>query len=391
MRRALLPLVVVLLFAFALASVRRLPTAPAAEPAAFGGPPALADLERCLSAPRFQDRVSCYRPLLESRLQARGPLAVLTELDELQAERASFRAHCHDMVHVLGRSWVARGGSVADGFRAGSNVCHSGFYHGMVERALHGDASLDADPAHASPAELRAKVTAVCTPEALGTESQNFRFQCLHGLGHAILFSLGYDLQASLATCDAFTDSWSRRSCYGGVFMENITGVDRERRDLRAGDPHYPCTAVSAQYRDNCYLMQTSWMRELGMSFQDIARACREAGPQRLACFRSLGRDLSSRVRQDGPAAHVSTCADVQPDERIHCVQGAVFALADHTWDGRYAYPFCAALPTGGSLKADCFRAAHGHLRDALERPVAELAAGCQTFAPGEPACASAL
>lgn len=402
MRRVLLFLAVVALFAFAGLSQRRIVAqtpgrAGAPEPWSGGARlttlpgrlPALTDLERCVQRPSFMERIACYRPVLEAQLAARGPRAVLADLDGLQTTSLVFQGHCHDMAHVLGRYWIAGGGTVADGFREGSNVCHSGFYHGMVERVLRGDAVLTAEPIHASPEELTAAIVRVCTADALETESGNFRFQCLHGLGHAVVFSLGYRLPLALETCDALSTDWDRRSCWGGAFMENITGVERERRMLRDGDPHYPCSVVKEQYRDACYIMQTSRMVELGMSWDAIARACRAAGPHRLACFQSFGRDLSPRVRQEGPAASVARCAALEPDERLRCIQGAVFALADHTWDGRYAYPFCAAVT--GELRLWCFREAHNHLRGLLEQPDQKLEADCGTYARASPACLSAL
>lgn len=352
--------------------------------------PPLADLTACTGQQNFPERIACYRPILEANLAARGPRAVLASLDALQSQGPAVGAHCHDMAHVLGRYWVASGRSLADGFRDGSNVCHSGFFHGMVERVIRGDEVLGAEPLHVSPGELREKAPRICTGTALGTESRNIRFQCLHGLGHAIVFSLGYRLPLALETCDALADDWDRRSCYGGAVMENITGVDRDRRMLRPGDAHYPCSALAEKYRDSCYLMQTSWMLEMGYSFDAIATACRAAGPHRLLCFKSLGRDLSPRVRQEGPAAYATRCAALPADERTPCIQGAVYALADHTWDGRYAYPFCGAFADQG-LRAECFTAAQGHLRGSLERSTDQLAADCRAHAASSPECLTTL
>lgn len=379
---------VLALFSFALVSQRRLSAPPAAQTP--GRLPTLTDVERCMEQAGFRARISCYRPILEAHLAARGPRAVLADFDRLQAEHPVYRAHCHDMAHILGRYWIGQGGSVAEGFREGLNVCHSGFFHGMVERVLRGDEVLDAELVHASPEELQANVARVCTLDALGTASRNLQFQCLHGLGHAVVFSLSYQLPAALATCDVLPDDWTRRSCYGGAFMENITGVERDRRMLRAGDPHYPCTVVDEKYREACYIMQTSWMLEMGMGWDAIVAACRAAGPHRLPCFQSFGRDLSPRARTEGPAAYARRCTALREDERLRCAQGAVFALADHTWDGRYVYPFCAVFTTE-PLRARCFEEAHAHLLGRLEQPRGELAGDCRTYAATTPECLSTL
>lgn len=388
MRQPVLLLIAAALFALAFAGFRQLPTSRTADKTP--PLPSLTELESCLKRESFEGRLSCYRPVLESHLAARGPRTVLADLDVLQQTQATFAAHCHDLAHVLGRYWIARGGTVAAGFMEGSNVCHSGFFHGMVERVIRGDEILASEPLHASFDELTAKVPSICTAEALQTESGNIRFQCLHGLGHAVVFSLGYRMPLALKVCDEMPDDWGRVSCHGGAFMENITGVERERRMLRSNDPHYPCSAVEARYRDSCYLMQTSWMLEDGMSWEEIVAACRAAEPHRLACFQSFGRDLSPLARQHGPGDYASRCAALRPDERSRCIQGAVFALADHTWDGRYAYPFCAVFGSQ-ELRAECFSAAHGHLQRLLEQPVEKLAADCRTYAGGRRECLAML
>lgn len=384
LRRFALPLVAVALFAFAWHGARRLPSSP------FSPVKDLSALEACVSRADFRERVACYQPILEGQLRAKGPRGVLSELDRLQGARPIFRVHCHDMAHVLGRFWIARGGTVADGFRDGSNACHSGFFHGMVERVFRGDEALTNEPVHLSPDELRAKVATICTEEALETTSRNIRFQCLHGLGHSVVFSLGYRLPLALETCDVLADSWDRSSCAGGAFMENITGVERERRMLRSGDPHYPCSIVPAEHRNSCYGMQTSWMLEDGMSWDAIATACRAAGDSRLSCFQSFGRDVSPRVRENGPASFVSLCENLPADERSACIRGTAYALADHTWDGRYVYPFCAAFGSD-AIRAECFSEAHRHLLRSLEQSQETVRQSCESLTGGEDECLTTL
>ncbi|TSC72864.1 MAG: hypothetical protein G01um101438_263 [Parcubacteria group bacterium Gr01-1014_38] len=386
LRKFSLPLAVVVLFGLAWNGVRRMP--PSLSPVGSGS--GLSALEACLSSPGFRERVTCYQPILEGQLQAQGPRGVLSELDRLQEERPVFRAHCHDMAHVLGRFWIARGGTVADGFREGSNICHAGFFHGMVERVFRGGEKLTDEPLHFSPEELRAKVATVCGPEVLQTTSRNIRFQCLHGLGHAVVFSLGYRLPIALEICDVLPGNWDQNSCAGGAFMENITGVERERRMLRAGDPHYPCSIVPPKYRDSCYGMQTSWMLEDGLAWDAIIAACRAAGSSQLSCFQSFGRDVSPRVRQGGPVAFVPLCTQLAPDERAACIRGAVYALADHTWDGRYAYPFCAVVPSA-DVRAECFQQAHTHLLRSLEQPPETAQRGCLVLSDGKDVCLTTL
>ncbi len=56
-------------------------------------------------------------------------------------------------------------------------------------------------------------------------------------------------------TCDALTDRWERRSCYGGVFMQNVMVLSGSKH-LRPDDPLYPCADLADRYRAMCYEKQ---------------------------------------------------------------------------------------------------------------------------------------
>lgn len=390
-QRVLLPLVVVGLFGIAIGSAFRLPSGGDGLLGPVGQGQGVRALEYCLRGDQpFAARLACYRRILEPNVARQGPKVVLEQLDALQGERPVFRAYCHEMAHVLGRYWIQAGGTLGQGFHEGSYICHNGFYHGMVERVILGDRALGAEWAHVQPAEIRAKAPSVCTTETVGASGPRLLFQCLHGLGHALDFAVGYDLPLALELCDLLPDQWSRDSCHGGAVMENITGVERDLRMLRAGDAHYPCTVLAPKYRDACYRMQTSWMIEDGMGWDAIIAACREAGPHQTACFQSLGRDVSPRVRQHGPDGFAGICANLPTEERTSCLRGAVYALSDHTTDGRFAYPFCQVF-ADPALRAECFAAAHAHLLGLLERTPGQLDADCRSHVAGSPDCLTTL
>ena len=388
-----LPAIVFGLFAAAWWGALQLPKEtpaeiPAASPVAL---PTLTGLEACVPLREPAARYSCFRATLEPHLQERAPRDILSDLDRLQEEQLAFRSHCHEMAHVLGRLWIARGSPLADGFVAGSSVCHSGFFHGMVERVFIGESAAALEPTHLSVQELLERAPVVCTTSALGTAKWSLRYQCLHGLGHAAAFSLAYDLPQALRVCDALPEKWDRHSCAGGAFMENITGSDRERRMLRSDDPHYPCRSVDEKYRNDCYIMQTSWLVEQSIPWEKIVALCQEAGPHRLACFQSLGRDLSPLARTDNPAVPTAICEKLPADERSSCIQGTVYALADHSWDGRFAYPFCTAF-SEMARETECFREAHGHLINLLDQSRETAETGCRRLeSPHTEQCLSVL
>ena len=106
-----------------------------------------------------------------------------------------------------------------------------------------------------------------------------------------------YQLQSSLDICDALSDDWSRSSCYGEVFMENVSNSANEKKNFSPTDYHAPCNQLADQYRRECYIMQTSRMMEMGLSMERMLQECAKAGAYRVPCAQSIGRDLSNEAR----------------------------------------------------------------------------------------------
>jgi hypothetical protein len=251
-----------------------------------------------------------------------------------------------------------------------------------MERFLRGDrASTD----HLSFQEIQAKAATACNPNL----DTRFRFQCLHGLGHAVMYYSEYALKASLSICSATGAGWNEGSCWGGVFMENLVAADKSLRDVSATDYHYPCDAIDDAYGDTCYQMQTSRMTEMGLSPAQILVECRKAGAHRPLCMQSLGRDLSNSVRTGDPASVVAVCNTGDPADTSACTGGVVDALIDNTWDGRYALPYCTGYPDAATV-SDCFALSLVHLRDLYGETSEQAAAECAKYVPGNTACPAA-
>jgi hypothetical protein len=216
------------------------------------------------------------------------------------------------------------------------------------------------------------------------------RFQCLHGLGHAILHFSGYQLTTALALCDELPDAWSQRSCYGGVFMENVTAATPEKRFVSATDYHHPCNAVAELYRGDCYLMQTSRMIEMGLPFQALFGECAGAGPFRGECVQSIGRDVSNEARAYGARQAANKCELATGTDRQACIRGVVYALVDNTWDGSYALPFCGALADRAD-SAFCFDSATRYLAQTFEQSAEQIARDCAKHADDPVPCVATL
>jgi hypothetical protein len=331
--------------------------------------PSLDAVKSCLNSRRSAE---CLDGLFAEALKMHSTFEVLQLIQRFEAQDPELRRDCHPVVHAVGRETYRTKGNIHESFTACDQTCHSGCYHGSVERFLRGDDIYSQVDKHPSSAELKQKAALACDPSV----PLRLRFQCLHGLGHALLFFSRYQLQASLDACDAMADDWSRSSCYGGVFMENVFNATPESRDLSPTDYHYPCNKVADKYRSECYYMQTSRMTEMGLSTEKIFQECQRAGAFRQPCFVSVGRDLSNEVRVGQIRPTAQKCELVAGEGRLDCMQGVIYALIDNTWDGRYALPFCASF-SQESDQAACMRESAAYLTGTFEKSLVEVATEC--------------
>jgi hypothetical protein len=338
-------------------------------------------IRACLKEVRTAE---CLDPLFREALKTHSTLEALQHVQRLEATDAEIRRDCHPVVHAIGRETFRLKGSIHESFAACDQTCHSGCYHGSVERFLRGESLYAGADQHPSQWELRQKAAAACDP----TVPLRLRYQCLHGLGHAIMFFAAYNLDNALDVCDALPDEWSQNSCYGGVFMENVVGSANGKRAPGGTDYHAPCNRVAGKYRRECYGMQTSRMAELGLAPERILDECTKAGELGALCAQSLGRDLSNDSRLGEHGAVARKCELASGDFRRACVRGVAYALADNTWDGRFALPFCAALASPAD-QDDCFRDTRQYLRTFFDVSAEGFAAECARYAPASERCAA--
>lgn len=334
-------------------------------------------LKACMAGPRSAE---CLDDLYREAFKSHSTIDALRQIHRFEAHDMDLRRDCHPIVHAIGRETFRLKGNIHDAFSACDQTCHSGCYHGSVERFLRGDDIYSQTDKHPTQAELRQKAASACNPDA----PNRLRFQCLHGLGHALMFFSRYQLKPALEACDGLPDGWSQSSCYGGVFMENVFNATPEKRDLSVTDHHYPCNAVAPKYRNECYVMQTSRMVEMGLSTPRLFEECEIAGDYRSSCMLSIGRDLSNDVRTGKIRSVAQKCEIVAENPRFACMRGVIFALIDNTWDGRYALPFCAAF----SAEADqriCLKESVQYLKTVFDKSAEEITIDCSRHL-GQPA-----
>ena len=170
--------------------------------------PSLDAIKSCLKG---SGSAACLDNLFRPVLKTHTTIEILKLIEQLGIDDGELRRDCHPVVHAVGRETFRLKGNVHDSFSACDQTCHSGCYHGSVERFIRGDEIYAQTGKHPSQAELKQKANAACDPNT----PLRIRYQCLHGLGHALMFFSGYDLDRALEACDGLADDWNRNSCYG--------------------------------------------------------------------------------------------------------------------------------------------------------------------------------
>jgi hypothetical protein len=288
----------------------------------------------------------CFEQAFGNVAYYQGPKAAFTLFDRTLEEGDP---SCHRIAHTIGAASLVRyEGNIARTFAEGSSSCFSGYYHGVLERALIGVKSRNAG-------ELGVVARGLCEDPQVRV-SRWMAYQCFHGLGHGLMITTGYGLPISLDACERITTFLDRTSCKSGVFMENISSSYGVRsRWLRDDDPVYPCNAIELDDKITCYGMVTSRIvRVVGLDWEKTAEICSEV-ENRFAstCFRSMGRDISGQTHRD-PSEIVELCAVARPyGAEAGCISAAAMDMTSNYTSGKQAAALCDLAPA--DARGECY------------------------------------
>ena len=314
----------------------------------------------------YQDKIPCYKLLLERIIQTQGTEQALGALQQLASVDPDVRHYSHPYTHHIGKFSFAHYKDAATAFSHCKDTFWSGCYHGVLEGYVSQFPNL-------APKDI----ATVCSGVKDAQRPIFMKFQCVHGLGHGLTLHFQHDLFKALTFCDALPTMWDRESCYGGAFMENViafqtqahAGHDEHAEHappaklLDAGDPHYPCNAVEKRYQRSCYMMQTSAMLTFnGYDFAKTFQECEQAPADLIeTCVRSLGRDVSGYTLTN--AERVRTLCLLGPPNRIgQCFRGAVKDFGFTHASPQRSIALCRIVD--GPYKADCYAAVQEFLVD---------------------------
>lgn len=363
---------------------------PGAPPPAVAPPPAagadgLSDIMTCFSGPR-EEHSTCADEFVSGYVMTNGysTMDLLAEMESTRAVDEAFDASCHPVAHAIGRHTIsAAGGSVPEAFSNCNDGCLNGCYHGVMERVFVPEGSASDHPTLEN---IQAKMPDVCASDQF--DSQAVLFQCLHGLGHGVMYTLAYNLSTAIETCSLVDTEWSKSACRSGVFMENVYPVDPALRDLDPESIHYPCDQYGETIAADCYGMQTSAWVDFGLDDKEIVTECETAGDPTIGvamhqCFISIGRHSSQlgRAGKHEELRHICEDLTTSTTNANSCVSGAVASLADAETDGNLALAFCNTVK-GDALAQHCFTTTRNRIAGLFGSTQDAWNATCQRLSP---------
>lgn len=203
--------------------------------------------DECLDRPRTEIR-SCHQSTMLAIFQKEGVSAAV-QYAQTVTEGIQTSGECHLLMHALGEAAYEQTPDIKKLLALNVGYCTGGLLHGGLEAYFIDQGNMDS---------FGAEALSVCgefTKEGKTARS----WECLHGVGHALMYLYANEIFESIRQCDLMPEQWERNICYFGAFMENsyqhagARYVGPPIKFIDPNDPLYPCTAVDETYKPLCY------------------------------------------------------------------------------------------------------------------------------------------
>lgn len=199
----------------------------------------------CLSQGKKTEIFTCREEAIKALLKAEGPQAAV-EYVRTVTQREPSGGTCHVLMHLTGFLTQVFFSDIQKTFAGGDlTYCMGGFMHGALEAYL---------------AEQGTAASTTIVHACDFIDERASRWECMHALGHGLMYANENDVMASLGKCDDLASLSDREACYYGAFMEHsfqrhglFYHGPSKTSFIKEEDLYYPCNALDERYKSQCY------------------------------------------------------------------------------------------------------------------------------------------
>lgn len=279
-----------------------------------------------------------------------GPEGILDVLDN--------ESFCHDKGHNVGKVIYEKTQNINEAMRICDTRCTSGCFHGvLMERFKEFIPEYNGIPAddghehvHLEWEHIKDELKNVCKQ---GVAKERYGLgDCVHGVGHAIMYLSYYDVEKAIGYCDLFEDKSLVYYCATGGYMERDLKYGEKDRDGRT--PLYPCDTVK-DHPAGCYRYKIRRALSTKVSnISGIAETCLTlpTSEEQAGCFHGVGMAYFKWIGKN-PDKLEELCSYGDAASQRLCIEGAIGKL--RVYSKQATLDACASM--SGSLKAVCDKA----------------------------------
>jgi hypothetical protein len=279
------------------------------------------------------DDYKCFLKFYENFNASTTLEKTFSNLNLLLKTHPEYTDYCHQITHGIGHSeYVKNKGDMAkslEEFNVGKfmkNIatCGSGYFHGLLEKAVDGKTNKE---------ELVKYFNSICNQtlikEVVGSD-------CIHGLGHASLIQLDYNLEEGIYVCDKVIKTDPERfNCLTGIFMEyvlvapfeQVVKVNEDKISFPVCDLQVDLLSMHA-----CYFETAMRLRDLIKNkndYSEMTALCQKVPDSlnRLACVKNVAIRSIIDVNYQN-ITKMCLQNTVTKQERIFCVTNFAHRIA---------------------------------------------------------------
>ncbi len=266
---------------------------------------------------------------LTTLLQETDPSKSIEELNTL-SDDPSVAGTCHPLLHHIGKEAFKKYQTFATAMSYQDSFCNSGYSHGVIQQYFSDNLNVES------------KVTNTCKDETVAFT----RWQCIHGIGHGVMYATGDAFDESLELCELLSNSTDIKTCANGVFMEQFIMTDHSghlREMSHKNTDKSICTQQKKTYQATCLqYAPTAYLEKNKNDYTGAFSYCTDKDELLVVyCISGVGSQAMKEQIND-PSKVATICAGAGQDNYIAaCISGASSLYVYHHASAAKAYDVC--------------------------------------------------